>query len=269
MSDQKRKNPALSEVALSKRMDIPPTTFNRLVNGYSQPNITTFAKLIKHVPALKNCLPEEIRNTFKAILESKEVQDYLPIGNNGQGTISNFKNGVDKQRFLEKQCAHRELQTLLSDRYIFLCYALACLKRRVTKEEIQNYFGQKGLKALDILVKKNLLLQEDNYFCSIQPNYYEVSFHLNKKHLKFLAEIYDPDDVQCNYINVNMECLNKKGRDKLIKAHVEFHKKIIAIMNDKTYKGDQPVFSIACSDFLVKPMIEDKKVAIKEKLETN
>ncbi|MCZ0932158.1 MAG: hypothetical protein OXJ52_03285 [Oligoflexia bacterium] len=42
---EKQKNPYINEASISKKMDIPPTTFNRLVNGRSKPAVQTLLKL--------------------------------------------------------------------------------------------------------------------------------------------------------------------------------------------------------------------------------
>ena len=48
-----------------------------------------------------------------------------------------------------------------------------------------------------------------------------------------------------------MEFLNKEGKEELIQAHRNFHKKIQKIMNDEKNKGDEPAFSLPCSDSLL------------------
>lgn len=51
--EERQKNPAINETAISKKIDIPPTTFNRLLNGYYTPPVTpvtTWADLIKMSP---------------------------------------------------------------------------------------------------------------------------------------------------------------------------------------------------------------------------
>ena len=256
MSDQKKKNPALSEVALSKKIGIPPTTFNRLVNGYSQPNMTTLSKLIKNIPALRNCLPK----TFKIILESAR-EELLPQG-------ADFKNGEWAQQHKRIEETERMRETLLSDKYLFLCYVLVHSKKKVKEEEIHYHFGQNGLKATAVLVQKQWLSKigasADSYYIVNQDHsQYVLSFELLKKHLIVLIKQYDPEDVDKSYIHCGVECLNLEGQGELIRAHREFHKKVMNIMGNKDYKGDKPVFSIACSDLLVKPM--EEKQAMEDK----
>ena len=65
VSKEKQKNPYLNETGISKKMDIPPTTFNRLVNGHSKPAVKTLLKLSHFIPELKSLLPEELVKVFK------------------------------------------------------------------------------------------------------------------------------------------------------------------------------------------------------------
>ena len=58
--EEKQKNPSINETSISKKMDIPPTTFNRLLNGHSKPTTKTLSKLLQFIPELKDYLPKEI-----------------------------------------------------------------------------------------------------------------------------------------------------------------------------------------------------------------
>ena len=48
VSGQSQKNPFVNKTAISKKMDIPPTTFNRLVNGHSKPSSKTLSKPLQY-----------------------------------------------------------------------------------------------------------------------------------------------------------------------------------------------------------------------------
>ncbi len=116
LAEEQNKNPSVSETAISKKMNIPPTTLNRLANGHS--------KLLVFIPQLKKSLPKEISQILKVALEREE--EYI------EDTLS----------------------TLLSDKHIFLCWCLAFSEQGATKKEIEKNFGWKGLLALKKLVSK-------------------------------------------------------------------------------------------------------------------
>ncbi|MCZ0932552.1 MAG: hypothetical protein OXJ52_05310 [Oligoflexia bacterium] len=224
VSKEKQKNPYINETGISKKMDIPPTTFNRLVNGHSKPAIKTLLKLSHFIPELKSLLPEELVKVFKVSME-KEKLEYIG----------------------------KSLETLLSDETIFLCWMLAFLNKGIKADEIKDQFGQEGLKALEILEKQAVIEKDESGFYKVKDkNKYAIfSFELIKAHFLFLAKKYNSKNVASNYIYYEVEALNTEGKKELIETQREFHRKIQKIMNDEKNKGNEPVFSISCSDSLL------------------
>ena len=246
--EQKQKNPSFNETAISKKMDIPPTTFNRLVNGHSKPTVRTLLKLSQFIPELKSLLPEEILKVFKVTMD-RENSEYVG----------------------------ETLETLLSDENIFLCWMLTFSDKGVTVDEIRNHLGQvillvlfklcdlvtvdeirnhlgqAGVKAVRTLEKNNILTKSDSgYYKVKEKNKYAIfSFRLIKAHFLFLAKQYEPDNIKRNYICYKMSFLNEKAKKELIQIHQSFHNKIQRFMDDEKNKGDEPVFSISCSDTLL------------------
>lgn len=224
VSEQKQKNPYINETAISKKMDIPPTTFNRLVNGHSKPAVRTLLKLSHFIPELTSLLPEELMKVFKVAIEE------------------------DNSEYVGKT-----LEGLLSDETIFFCWILAFLNKGITSDEIKGHFGQEGIKALKTLEKQDFIAKDENGYYKVKDKskYAIFSFNLMKAHFSFLAKKYNVDNIRSNYICYEVDSLNKEGKKELIETHREFHKKIQRIMNDEKNKGDEPVFSIACSDSML------------------
>ena len=221
---QRQKNPYMNETAISKKMDIPPTTFNRLVNGHSKPAVKTLLKMSHFIPELKSLLPEDLMKAFKVSIQK---DNYEYVG--------------------------KKLESLLSDETIFLCWMLAFLNKGVTSKDIKECFGTEGLKALEKLEKQAVIVKDDSGYYKVKDKskYAIFSFDLIKAHFLFLAKKYNSEHVRSNYICYEVESLNEKGKKELVETHREFHKKIQKIMNNEKNKGDEPVFSIACSDFLL------------------
>ena len=222
--EERKKNPSANGISISKKMNIPPTTFNRLLNGHSKPSANTLSKLLQFIPELKKSLPDEISKILKVTLEREN-----------------------------KQYVEEALETILSDKYAFFCWALAFSEKGITEKAIRENFGRQGLRSLKVLVEKNML-SKDKY------NIYKVtekdkdtilSFRLIKAHLIFLVEQYRPHNLKRNYIHYWVEFLNEKGFKKLMEAHQEFHRTVGKIMDDKDNQGDIPVFSTGCSDMLL------------------
>ena len=222
--EERQKNPAINETTIAKKMGIPPTTFNRLLNGYSKKaSVSTIIKLSQFIPKLKKNLPENIVKMFEVTMEKKTAQ-YM-------GQV---------------------METLLADKHLFICWALVHSKKGITKDEIREDFGMQGLLALEILEKKNIILKDTTgrYKVKEQNKCITLSLHLIKAHLLFLAEEYKPDNLKINYIHYRIKHLNEEGRKKIMQAHQELHKKIYRIMDDKENQGNISYFSIGCSDIL-------------------
>ena len=230
--EERKKNPSINETVISKRMAIPPTTFNRLLNGYSKPNACTFSKLLRFIPELKDFLPKDISQILKVTLE-RENKEYI----------------------------EEALETILSDKYTFLCWVLSFSSKGVTAMEIRDNFGRQGLRALNILKEKNILSKNKNNIYKVEKDSSAIlSFRLIKAHFMFLTEQYKPNNLRRNYIYYSVEFLNEKGQKKLMEAHQEFHKKIGKIMDEKDNQGDIPVFSIACSDLLSEEDLREEEI---------
>ena len=221
--EERQKNPAVNETTISKKMDIPPSTFNRLLNGYSKPSVNTILKLSQFIPELKKAIPEEVMKVIEVTVE-RDTFEY----------------------------AGQMLETLLSDKYLFLCWILAFSTKGITEEEIREDFGRQGLSALEMLEKKNILSKDAKGFYKVkeQNRYVTFSFRLIKAHLIFLVEQYKPDNSTKNHIHYWVQSLNETGRLKVIKAHQIFHREIRKIMDDEENQGDMPYFSMGCSDIL-------------------
>ena len=222
--DQKQKNPSVSETVLSKKMDIPPTTFNRLVNGHSKPTVRTLLKLSQFIPELQSLFPEEVMKVFKVNIEK---DNYEYVG--------------------------KTLENLLSDETIFFCWVLAFLNKGITADEIKDRFGQEGLKALKTLEKQAVIVKDESGYYKVQNKNKHAIFYFDliKSHFLFLAKKYSSEHIRSNYICYEVESLNEKGEKELIDIHREYHKKVQKVMNDEKNKGDEPVFSITCSDSLL------------------
>ena len=145
------------------------------------------------------------------------------------------------------------LETLLSDENIFLCWMLAFSSKGITVDEIRNHLGHVGVRAIRTLEESNILIKNDSgYYKVKEKNKYAIfSFRLIKAHFLFLAKQYKSDNIKSNYICYKMSFLNEEAKKELIQIHQDFHNKIQRLMDDKKNEGDEPVFSISCSDSLL------------------
>jgi len=62
---ERQKNPSANETSISKKMDIPVATFNRLMNGHFNPNMTTVLTLSQFIPVMRVLLPKDISRVLE------------------------------------------------------------------------------------------------------------------------------------------------------------------------------------------------------------
>ena len=130
---------------------------------------------------------------------------------------------------------------------------LAFLNKGIKADDIKDQFGKEGLKALGILEKQAVIVKDSKGYYKVRDKSRHAifSFELIKSHFLFLAKKYNAENIRSNYISYEVESLNEEGKKELIETQREFHKRIQKIMNDEKNKGDEPVFSITCSDSLL------------------
>ena len=218
------KNKKLSETQISEQIGIRSSTFNRIVNGRSQPSLQTLLKLSKIIPEIKSFLPEEM---FEVVLKKTNVE---LLGD--------------------------KLEALLSDPDIFLIYALAFSENGITEEFIIKNFGSQKIEKLKTLENENFIKREGNgigVYKVTENKEITMSFDLIKKHIRIINQFYRPDKPERNYAFYSIDTLNRKGALELMQTTKEFHEKMVEIMDKKENKGDIPVFSTGISDIFFEP----------------
>ena len=230
VTKQEEKNSKLSESQISEQLDIPASTFNRLINRQSQPSLETLIKLSKFIPEVKEFLPSEM---FEVVLEK----------------TSGERLG-------------KKLEVLLSDPDMFLIYALAFSDKGITEDFIIKNLGSTKIKKLQILEKEGFIERKGNglgiYKVTTQKQI-TSSFQLIKKHIDILNKFYRPDQPEKNYAFYAVDRLNERGVSELMRANKEFHGKVADIMNKKENKGDISVFSTGLSDILFDDQISKEE----------
>ena len=220
VSKRKEVNPNISESQIAKGLGISQTTFYRMLNYNAYPSVRNLLKLCKSVPKLKSLVTEEMLEVTRESKTGKYMGE--------------------------------ELEDLLSKKHLFIAYALALSSHGVTDEEIFYCLGHEGIKAFEILIKKNFVIKKDDnrYKATEMDKGIILSFEVLKKHIKILAEEYKPDNVANNYIFYKMETLNKEGMKELYKIYKEAHRKVQKLMEKEEYKGNTPMFAVGFVDML-------------------
>ena len=89
--------------------------------------------MLQFIPELESALPSDIFQIVNITLERKNREF---IGDN--------------------------LASLLSNKDIFLCWVLSFSEQGTTEEEVKKNFGEQGLKALNVLLEKKIIMQTKN-----------------------------------------------------------------------------------------------------------
>ena len=164
IAEKQKINPTLSESQIAHRIGIPSSTFNRMMNCQTYPNIKNLGKLCESIPKMRNFVKNNVANINSESKTSEYVGD--------------------------------ELENLLADEHIFITYALAISFRGITENEIIYCIGHHGQKALQTLINKGFVKKtNDGRYRAIDiKKGIVLSFDVLKKHISILAEKYKPDN---------------------------------------------------------------------------
>ena len=192
---QTGKNKKLSETQISEQIGIRSSTFNRIVNGRSQPSLQTLLKLSKIIPEIKSFLPEEM---FEVVLKKT--------------------NG---------ELLGDKLESLLSDPNMFVIYVLALSERGITEEDIIKNFGSQKMDKLKTLEAEGFIKRERNgiLYKATTNRKVTMSFNLIQKHIETLNKFYKPHKPEDNYCFYSLDSLNKKGLSELMQATKKISRK--------------------------------------------
>ena len=218
IAEKQKINPTLSESQIAHKIGIPSSTFNRMMNCQTYPNIKNLGKLCESIPKMRHF----VKNNVADINSESKTSEY--VGD--------------------------ELENLLADEHIFITYALAISFRGVTENEIIYCIGHHGQKALQTLINKGFVKKtNDGRYRAIDTKKGIVlSFEVLKKHISILAEKCKPDNFGNNYVYYKTETLNKAGFKELQKIYKEAHRKVQRLMEKEEYQGDIPTFAVGFCD---------------------
>ena len=151
VSERKKINPSISESQIARNLGVSNTTFYRMLNYNTYPSVHNLLKLCKSVPKLKILVTEEMLEVTRKSRTGKYIGS--------------------------------ELEDLLSKKHLFIAYALALSSHGVTGKEILYCLGHEGIKALEILIKRNFIIKtnDNKYKATETDKGIILSFEVLKK----------------------------------------------------------------------------------------
>lgn len=215
-------------------MNIAETTLRRIRGGNLKrlPNNDNLLKIIfylfksTNLNEIKNKLPSGLRNFFE--------KEYLLVENCNDNPVTVLdSNIVDSQ-------------------ITYLVLKLASNHSGVHRDEILRLFGELGIMSARHLSKADILFEDDQVF-KTKMSAFRLPDDTFIKNFKTTAEFIKTDPQKRDgpnlYYNLS-ESLNLDGLTKIQSIQRKAVEEICLILNDKSYKGELPVFALVAVDTL-------------------
>ena len=231
LKEVRGRHPNLNDVQLATKLGIPRATFNRIKNEQKIPRLDNIIKLVMATGNME-MLAEAMAISSPEI--GDKIKEIFLITSAEEGKI----------------WADSELESLLNDRDVFVCYLLADVPSGTTEAQLLKVLGDTGPKAMRILLDQGLVIQKDDRYFLKSEGTLVRSFGSIKHHLNTYARFYKTEHVgkERNYVHSLTNGLNQEGIRKAREAHKAFHNELRKIYRDKNNQGDIPSFSVAFCD---------------------
>jgi hypothetical protein len=234
--EYKAARPNLSSQQIAKKFSMPKSTFSRLENMEMKiPSFDQTLKILTGTGHQKEILP----------YLTKHYPEFAGVYEKGMGTNQSAKYIDD------------EIINYLVDPHTSKMILLSLSTSGLKKSVIIDEFGKSGLKTLEMLIDKNILVEKnfETYFPT------EFGSKINIKNTRFLInrslnEYFDIDGHEkktaLNNMNFQSESINLEKAYPLILSLVEsLQRDVRTIFNDPEYQGEDTVFVGSFTDTLL------------------
>ncbi|MCY4644166.1 MAG: hypothetical protein OXB88_06060 [Bacteriovoracales bacterium] len=227
----KQNHPRLSSLALAKKLDIPNSTFDRIIKKeVGRPSFSYALKIVQEA-----CADGDIRGAIEKFYPEM-MEDFKKTypGNNDVPFID-----------ASSEAFFRDLDT-------FEIMMRATSTAGITRESAKEEFGSRGLSILEELLKRGVLIEEgEKVTLDGKINARPETVHKLLQNL--MAKSYKRADFGShkNWLSVQYDSLNaEKAIPKIREVYTEAYKKIREIMSDSSLKGDDVVWAGMAMDSL-------------------
>jgi hypothetical protein len=223
--------PNYSEGQLADISGIPRATLNRQKNHPSKPSLENYFRALS------------------SLGDPKLIEIGLALYDESPG--SPMKKVIEVSLMEgKKKFVQIDLERLFENRDIFIAYLLASQNSGATFDQIQNVLGSPAQDSINILLKKDLIKEDNRKYFVDGENILIRSFESIKYHLNSYARYYKTEHVgkEMNYIHSLSEGLNREGQKNLHELHKKFHNEVQTLMRDPKNIGDIPAFSVSFCD---------------------
>lgn len=246
ISKIKERSPHLSSNAISSKLRITSSTFNRIEN--LEVKKPTFDHAIKIVRAA--CDEKEIKNF---------IEKYYP------SMLSNFSK-IYKENS-DVPFVKLEAESYFEDPATFELMMMATTSNGITRETAAREFGNRGLRTLEKLIDNGILI-ENNGSISNSGRINASQETVQKLLLNLISISYDLegfDEAKKNWLSVQYESVNKEKVLPIASEIVhDANKKLRTLFTDPDNKGKDTVWAGIILDTLPTTATNEKEKKEKE-----
>lgn len=228
----KEKSPHLSSNAISTKLRIATSTFNRIENlEVKKPTLDHALKIVRAA-----CGDGEVK---------KFIEKFYP------NMLSNFLKVYSENSNIP--FVKLEAESYFEDPGTYELMMMATTAFGITREKTSIEFGNRGLKALDKLLEKGILI-EINGVISNSENINASQETIQKLLLNLVGISYDLDGLDAekrNWLSVQYESVNKEKVLPIASEIIhEANKKLRYAFTDPKNKGQDIIWAGMVVDFL-------------------
>lgn len=244
LREYKKRYPNLSEGQIARKIGIPQSTLNRVMNDPAIPKLDTIIKIIMGTGSEE--FLEQILNSYDRGLGHKLKMVFEDNRNDSKKVWTDF-----------------ELEELLSDPDVFVAHSLASKDKGIEKSLVVGVLGVNGLKAMDKLIDAGVVFKDGKKFKTRDDKQIVRSPEAVKRHLSTYARHLKTEHIgmERNYLHSHSEFLNREALKNLHLMHKDFSRSIADFFDDENNHGDHPAFSVGFTDtFTTDPSLIDKEI---------
>lgn len=237
----KKQNPELTSADIAKKVGLSPATFHRIENLHrDRPNIEHVIKILQKLAPndeLVSFMRRNYPDLFR-VIESGLHQEFKEMEEMGVDTLKMMSDSENGKVF----------------RYI------QSRNKRVSKAEIEKYFGLNGLKSSERLEELGYVRYEDGAYSVVGSLLTSRFSDLKRVCLKEIEESFNASGRELgrsqNVLGYSNYSLSLEGYRKLLREMKRFNKMIDSLLEDEIYQGDISVFRVNVADTLIENNFE-------------
>ena len=213
-------HPTRNLSTLSRKCDIPYSTFRRIAQGECEPNFAQlFAILAVTMPT----------NELRDFLKSNYKKTYETFGAlfKAESTLSNPKYTEHLRNPLKSEI-----------------FAIASVRIGTTKERIEKLFGERGMQALQELIESEILNCDTSGKITFKNTYYSMNVEQILLEFSHRTSQFQNDLLGTKAARISMltESVSKAALEELHEWTNEYIKKVYALFEDPESEGPHPVY---------------------------